>query len=253
MKITVALTPRLLRAPRDHAVAVVDVLRATTSIITMLEGGLLRAIVSDNIQQARKLALNNFSLLCGEVRSRQPAGFDYGNSPAEFAALSFRGKSAVLFTTNGTRALSDASAAPVVLAAALTNRRAAARRLVDEAASRGLDAAVVCAGVERGSAFSLEDTAAAGAIIEAAREHDPAIQLADEAWAALHLWRWYRGDATRMFGQSSHGRSLRELGFEADLAYAAQLDIFDSVPVLYHDGDTKVLRIRAPRARERAN
>ena len=247
MRITVALTPRMLREPRDHAVAVVDVLRATTSIVTMLEGGLLRAIVSDNIQQARKLALNNFSLLCGEVRSRQPAGFDYGNSPAEFAGLSFKGKSAVMFTTNGTRALSAASAAPVVLAAALTNRRAAARRLVDEAAGRGLDAAVVCAGVERGTAFSLEDTAAAGAMVEAAREHDSTIALTDEAWAALHLWRWYRGDALRMLGQSSHGRSLRELGFEGDLRYASQLDIFESVPVLYHDGDVKVLRIRAPR------
>lgn len=237
----------MLREPRDHAVAVVDVLRATTSIVTMLEGGLLRAIVSDNIQQARKLALANFSLLCGEVRSRPPAGFDYGNSPAEFAELSFRGKSAVMMTTNGTKALSAASAAPVVLAAALTNRRAAARRLVDEAARRGIDAAVVCAGVERGTAFSLEDTAAAGAVVDAAREHDATIALTDEAWAALHLWRWYRGDALRMFGQSSHGRSLRELGFEGDLRYAAQLDIFESVPVLYRDGDVKVLRVRAPR------
>src|SRR5512141_1280515 len=251
MRITVALTPRMLREPRDHAVAVVDVLRATTSIVTMLEGGLLRAIVSDNIQHARKLALNNFSLLCGEVRSRPPAGFDYGNSPAEFAGLSFKGKSAVMFTTNGTRALAEASAAPVVLAAALTSRRAAAHRLIDEAASRGLNAAVVCAGVERGTAFRLEDTAAAGAIVEAAHEHDGTIALTDEAWAALHLWRWYRGDALRMFGQSSHGRSLRELGFEGDLRYAAQLDIFESVPVLYHDGDVKVLRVRAPREKAR--
>ncbi len=247
MKITVALTPRLLREPRRHAVAVVDVLRATTSIITMLEGGLLRAIVTDNLRQARKLALNNFSLLCGEIRSTPPAGFDYGNSPAEFAGLSFKGKSAVVFTTNGTRALTAAAEAPVVLAAALTNRRAAAQRLVGEAARRGMDAAVVCAGVERGTAFSLEDTAAAGAIVEAVRQFDPAVELTDESWAALHLWRWYRGDAMRMFGQSAHGRTLRELGFEADLRYAAQVDIFESVPVLYDDGDTKVLRTRLPR------
>ena len=85
MRISVALTPKLLQEPRQHAVAVVDVLRATTSLVTMLENGLLRAIISDNIQHARKLALNNFSLLCGEVNARQPAGFDYGNSPSEFA------------------------------------------------------------------------------------------------------------------------------------------------------------------------
>ena len=197
MRITVALTPKLLREPRQHAVAVVDVLRATTSLVTMLENGLLRAIISDNIQQARKLALSNFSLLCGEVKARPPAGFDYGDSPAEFAALSFKGKSAVLFTTNGTRALAAASEAPFVVAAALVNRRAAAERLVAEAARRKLDIAVVCAGVERGTAFSLEDTAAAGAIVEAAMKTDAALAMTDSSWAALHLWRWYRGDAMR--------------------------------------------------------
>ena len=249
MQISVALTPKLMRDPRRHAVAVVDVLRATTSIIAMHENGLLRAIISENIQQARKLALANFSLLCGEVKARPPAGFDYGNSPAEFAGLSFKGKSAVMMTTNGTRALAAAAEAPFAVAAALTNRTAAARALVSEAAKRGLDIAVVCAGSERGTAFSLEDSATAGAIVEAAVEDDPALHMTDSSWAALHLWRWYRGDALRMFGQSSHGRSLRELGFDDDLRYAAQLDIFESVPVLYHDGDVKALRVRAPRGR----
>jgi phosphosulfolactate phosphohydrolase-like enzyme len=41
------------------------------------------------------------------------------------------------------------------------------------------------------------------------------------------------------------------MGFEGDLRYAAQLDIFESVPVLYHDGDVKVLRVRPPRERAR--
>lgn len=247
MRITVALTPGLLREPKRHAVAVVDVLRATTSAVTMLENGLLRAIVSDNLQKARKLALSNFSLLCGEVRARPPAGFDYGNSPDEFSRLSFRGKSAVLFTTNGTRALTTAAVAPFVAAGALVNRRAVARRLVEEASKRRLDIAVVCAGVERGMAFALEDTLAAGAIVEAVIEHDAALRMTDESWAALHLWHWYRGDAMKAFRQAAHGRGLLALGFEADLRFAAQLDIFESVPVLCHDGDVQVLRTRAPR------
>ncbi len=217
MKITVALTPGLVREPRTQAVAVVDVLRATTSLVAMFEGGLLRAIISRNLQQARKLALNNFALLCGEIRAVPPPGFDYGNSPAEFSQLSFRGKSAVLLTTNGTRAIAAVAAAPVVVAAALTNRRAAAARVVEEAAKRRLDVAVVCAGVEKGTAFSLEDTAAAGSIVEAVRELDATIALTDEAWAALHLWHWYRGDAGRIFGQSKHGRALLEAGFAEDL------------------------------------
>lgn len=247
MKITVALTPKLLADPRSHVVGVVDVLRATSSIVTMLENGLLRAIISDNLQQARRLALDNFSLLCGELKALPPAGFDYGNSPSEFAGLSFKGKSAVLFTTNGTRALMVAVQAPFVVAASLLNRRAAAERLVTEAVARGLDIAIMCAGTERGTAFSLEDTAAAGAMVEAAMEADGALTMTDASWAALHLWHWFKRDPMRVFRQSAHGRALAAIGLESDLAYAAQLDVYDSVPQVYLDGATVVLRTRPPR------
>lgn len=244
MQIEVALTPKLLLQPRRYAVAVVDVLRATTSLVAMHENGLLRSIVSENVQQARQLSRANFSLLCGEVRAVPPAGFDYGNSPAEFSTLSFKGKSAVVMTTNGTKAIAAAAEAPYLIVAALTNRRAAAKRLLEVATTRDLDIALVCAGADRGATFALEDTAAAGAVIEAAHERDPALHLADSAWAALHLWRWYRGDAMRAFRQSRHGRGLLEQGFEPDLRYAARLDISGAVPVLSIENGLRTLRTR---------
>lgn len=252
MKLTVALTPRLLRDPRSSAVAVVDVLRATSSLVVMFDNGLLRAIVAENIQKARRLALANFSLLCGEVKALPPAGFDHGNSPADLSRVSFRGKSAVIMTTNGTRALAAAAQARAAFAASLLNRTAAAERLLAEAARLGVDAAVLCAGNERGTAFSLEDTVAAGAIVDAAREIDPALHLADDAWAAYHLWRWYRGDLARAFRHSAHARALAKMGLERDLAYAAQLDVTSTVPVLQRDGDIVVLRARSTTKKQRA-
>jgi len=249
VQIEVALTPKLLRQPRRYAVAVVDVLRASTSLVAMHENGLLRAIVSENIHQARQLSRANFSLLCGEVKAVPPAGFDYGNSPAEFAALSFKGKSAVMMTTNGTRAIAAAAEAPFVAIAALTNRRAAARRLLDEAARRGIDIAVICAGADRGASFALEDTAAAGAVVEAAHDADPTLHLTDSAWAAFHLWRWYRGDAMRAFRQSRHGRGLLDRGFEPDLRYAARVDVSTAVPALSIEQGLRVLRARPPRTK----
>jgi 2-phosphosulfolactate phosphatase len=248
MEIGVALTPRLMREPRRHAVAVVDVLRATSTLVTMFERGLLRALISDSLRDARQLALRNFSLLCGESKMLPIAGFDYGNSPSEFESLSLKGKSAVLWTTNGTKALGAAAESPAVIAAALLNRRAAASRLVQEARRRHLDAMVLCAGLERGAAFSLEDTVAAGAIVEVAREIEPDIRLADSAWAAYHLWRWYRGDAMRAFRHAAHGRALRAAGFDHDLQFAAQVDVFETVPVLYDEDGVKTMRAR-PRAR----
>jgi 2-phosphosulfolactate phosphatase len=205
---------------------------------------LLRALISDSLRDARQLALRNFSLLCGESKMVQIAGFDYGNSPAEFDALSLKGKSAVFWTTNGTRALGAAAESPAVIAAALLNRRAAARRLLDEAHARKLDALVLCAGLERGAAFSLEDTVTAGAIVEAARELDPALHLADDAWGAYHLWRWYKGDAMHAFGHAAHGRALLAAGFEGDLRYAAQVDAFESVPVLFDEDGVKTMRVK---------
>ena len=88
--------------------AVVDVLRATTSLVTMFDRGLARAIIPDTLRDARALALSHFSLLCGESKALPLAGFDYGNSPAEFATLSLKDKSAVLWTTNGTKAIAAA-------------------------------------------------------------------------------------------------------------------------------------------------
>jgi 2-phosphosulfolactate phosphatase len=247
MKISVALVPKLFRDPRQHVAAVVDVLRATSSLVAMFDRGLSRAIIPDTLRDARALALRNFSLLCGEAKALPIAGFDYGNSPAEFSQLALRGKSAVLWTTNGTKAIGAVAESPLVIAAALTNREAAAGRLVNEATRRKLDIAIVCAGLDRGQLFSLEDDVVAGAIVEAVREIRGDVQMADSAWAALHLWRWYRGDAMRMFRHAAHGRALGRMGFEADLEFAARADVSSVVPVLTMEDGVKTLRVRSAR------
>lgn len=252
MKISVALTPKLLCEPQSHVIAVVDVLRATSSLVAMFDSGLLRAIIADNLRDARNLALRNFSLLCGEAKALPIAGFDYGNSPAQFAGLSLKGKSAVLWTTNGTKAIAAASPSPAVAVAALTNRRAAAARLLDEATARRLDIAVVCAGLDRGTAFSLEDSVSAGAIVEAVHEADGSVAMADSAWEAMLLWQWYSGDAMRAFRQSVHGRALLAMGFEADLTHSAQIDVSDAVPMLTVEDGVKTLRVHDRRKKRRA-
>jgi 2-phosphosulfolactate phosphatase len=243
VRIHVALTPKMLLEPATHAIAVVDVLRATTSLVAMFDRGLSRAIVAETLRDARKLSLEKLSLLCGESKGLPLAGFDHGNSPAEFASLTLKNKSAVLWTTNGTRALAAAAQAPFVAAAALTNRRAASRRLVAEAERRSIDVQVLCAGTERGTAFALEDTAVAGALVDEMMALAPAARLSDSAWAARHLWRFYRGEASRAFRHAAHGRALAALGFDHDLEYAAQVDVSDVVPLLAIEDGLKTMRV----------
>jgi len=91
--------------------------------------------------------------------------------------------------------------------------------------------------------------AAAGAIVEAVCEIDAAVAMSDEAYAALHLWHWYRRDAMQMFRESAHARTLRRIGFEDDLQHASQVDVTSAVPVLYDDHGVNVLRVHAPRWR----
>ena len=115
--------------------------------------------------------------------------------------------------------------------------------LVRQASRRRLDIAVVCAGLERGQLYSLEDNVAAGAIVEAARTLMPKLEMTDSAWAAQHLWRWYRGEPGRAFRDAADGRALARMGFEHDLELAANVDASASVPMLKLENDVKTLRV----------
>ena len=141
MKIDAALLPHQW-FDQPHSVCVlVDVLRASSSIVTLFERGCTRVLAAANIEEARELG-HRFPdhLLCGEKNGLPPEGFHYGNSPAEFSKLDLSGRSAVLATSNGTRVLAALAEAPTVLVGCLLNRTAVARAAVEIAWRDGLDA-----------------------------------------------------------------------------------------------------------------
>src|SRR5579862_1435284 len=72
---------------------VVDVLRATTSIITLFDRGATSIGLAESVEAARAAAKDiPGAVLCGEVGGLPPYGFDYGNSPVEFSGVDFKGK-----------------------------------------------------------------------------------------------------------------------------------------------------------------
>jgi 2-phosphosulfolactate phosphatase len=234
MKLDVAFLPRLLSDPRASVCVMIDVLRASTSIVTLLAGGAQEIVVAESPSAARRIARQEPGryVLAGEENGLAPRGFDYGNSPSEFAALDVTGQHFILSTTNGTRALQRLAASPLVLVGALVNASAVTRTLLAEAGARRLDAALVCAGLSRGKRLSLEDAVAAGALADRALEDDAGLELTDGALIAHRLYRSYRGDALAAFRRSEHGRALIALGFAHDLDFCAQADRFDAVPRL---------------------
>jgi 2-phosphosulfolactate phosphatase len=255
MKLDVAFLPSLLRDPGRYVCVVVDVLRASSSLVVLLERGVEEVLLAGSIGEARRLAHERpHYLLCGERGGLPPRGFHCGNSPVEFAGLGLAGRRAILCTSNGTKALARATAAPLVLVGALLNATAVGRAAAEAAAERGLGVAVVCSGDEGGTAFSLEDALAAGAIVDTVvglgRETPPRqapvrarLELSDGALAALTIYRAHQGQEQAALRATSHARDLEALGFGEDLSFCARRDAFAVVPYLQRDEEGRpVLR-----------
>ncbi len=245
MRIDVAILPGQRFDASASVCVVVDVLRASSSIVTLLERGCETVVAASDIAEARKLhrAAPGY-LLCGEADGLPPKGFDYGNSPAEFSHLDLAGKSAILATSNGTRVLAAlASESPAVLVGCLLNRAAVARAALVIAAERGLDVTVVCSAAYGGSVFVLEDALGAGAIVDAALAIDPGLAAGDAArfaWGAFAISQARIGEAVR---SAYHAQELTDAGLEADVAYCGQLDTSAVVPLLERaDGGVLMLR-----------
>lgn len=224
------------------AVAVVDCLRATTTICAALAAGCAAVVPLEEEGAARRRAAADGAVLAGERACLPPPGFDLGNSPGDFRPAVVAGREVVLWTTNGSRALAKAAAsqAGLVLAFALVNAAATARHLAHADCPR---LAIVCAGTEGG--FALDDAFAAGALLERlSRRHGVALALDDAAGAALFLYRGAGEGARAVLDGSAAAARLRERALEADIAFAAREDAIDVVAVW----ESGALRAAAPGA-----
>jgi 2-phosphosulfolactate phosphatase len=230
MRVHVALTPEDASAVRlaGWAALVVDVLRATTTVVAACAAGCARIIpVADAAaarQRAAALAPDEV-LLAGERGGEPVPGFALGNSPLEYTPERVRGRTIVFTTTNGTALMLSAGAATEAAAAALTNVNAAALW----ALARGRDVAVLCAGDS--GAFSLEDAVCAG-LIAARLAATPGAELSSAAEAALGLGAYYGSRLDRLRGASRWARRLAHGGRSADVEACLQRDVSEMVPLI---------------------
>ncbi len=229
MRLDVALLPeRVDRGALSAAtVLVVDVLRASTTMIAALGHGCAGIVpVADPDEAHRRArALGAGALVAGERKGLMIEGFDLGNSPLEMTRERVGGATLVFTTSNGTAALLAARGAAAVGVAALVNLSAAAAW----ARGHGRDVTVICSG-DRGK-VSLEDTVCAGLLIDALLRQEPAAALTDTARGAVEVARGYGKAVARLADDSSWGRSLAAAGRAADLAACLQLDTSTLVPV----------------------
>jgi 2-phosphosulfolactate phosphatase len=225
------LTPQDVQG---RVVAVIDVLRASTTIATALAHGAKAVIPFESSEEAvtrsKQLERGAF-LLAGERRMLKMEGFDLGNSPLEHTAEAVEGKTVLLTTTNGTKALLAVQGARDVVVASYVNLTGVSTML--RAALRGgADITLVCAGQDR--QFALEDAACAGRYVYNISKRLADVELNDAALAASLIDRKYGDNLMRLFNTAAHGRALAAAGFEGDLAACAAVDSYPVIPI-YQD------------------
>jgi len=232
LRVDVALLPSLVPAPlpeRCHVV-VIDVVRASTTLVAALAAGCDGVRPVADLALARRLAGELGALLVGERGGLPPEGFDLGNSPGDFTDEACGGRPVVLTTTNGTYAVEACRGAERLLAGSLVNAEATARALVAGGAEEVL---LVCAG--SGGAVAADDVAAAGCIagslaLQAGAEPSDATRI------AAALFDCWSHDLKGLLERSLSGRKLAAVGLDRDLPGCAQVDAIGIVAELDTQG-----------------
>jgi 2-phosphosulfolactate phosphatase len=270
MHLEVACLPRDATRLGERVALVIDVIRATTTLVTMFERGCRTVALANSVESARA-ALQRppagpetraSALLIGEVAGLPPADFAYGNSPVALADADLSGADLIFSTTNGTKALVAAEGAAAIVAACLRNGRAAVALALELAQAAQADLSIICAGRAAGAQQGLDDLICAGYLVEqilaqtggliaawqpdadfaatVPRSEQPAdrIALDDSALVALRLYRSVVADPLRprpdeierVFFESSAGQGLTRLNLAADVSFCAQIDVSEVVP-----------------------
>jgi 2-phosphosulfolactate phosphatase len=250
MKLDVIPSPKYIKkdALKGCLCAVVDVLRATSSITTALVSGAKEVRPYVSADEARREAAKlpgAIRLLGGEEMGELIPGFDLGNSPFEYLDRERVGNKVIYFyTTNGSGAIRKAfeeSGNPVYIAA-LLNLSAVSSAMVKTASAgkfRGIG--ILCSG--RKGEISEEDNFCAGLMVDRIRHGLKALGIATElggvASAAARYAVSNRGHGLDILRESEHGQYLESLGFGDDLVFASRMDFYDAVPVF--DGERVIL------------
>jgi 2-phosphosulfolactate phosphatase len=229
----------MTRPPRvdGGSVVVIDVLRASTTIVTALANGAAEVVPCLHVDEALRMSAEDPAqdpkpLLGGERGGQVIPGFDLGNSPREYTREVVAGRRIYFTTTNGTRAIMQCRGMSRVAIGSFLNLSAVCRSI-------GGDGFVelLCAGTR--DAISRDDVLLAGAIVQGVLQiKGDRYKLNDSARLALEAWSYVRADglSRERLAATLHdtigGRDLIEIGQALDLISAAEIDRFDVVPLL---------------------
>lgn len=240
MKIDVLFTP--VQADElfftGKTTVVIDVLRASTTIIKALSNGAKEVVPVGTVEFAVKVSGGIFggqTLLGGERNTKKIEGFALGNSPLEYIVEIVSGKSIVFYSTNGSRAIVKAKYSTNLFICSFNNLKAVAKHLIN----LNEDVVILCSG--NNNFFNLEDSVCAGMLINELKSSNKDFELTDASTSAITLFKSFGKNIIKMLSETDHGKLLIENGFKDDLKACAELDSTDVIP--FYSGNTlKVLK-----------
>ncbi len=215
----------------NKTVVVIDVLRATTVMITALKNGAKNVIPvltpEEAFKKKEELGANNV-VLGGERKALPIEGFDYGNSPISYTPEVIKNKTLIITTTNGTRAIVNSQSANKLYVGAFINDMAVVNLLENET-----DIVLVASGSH--DFFTLEDSLCAGKIAFELQNKFNA-KLTDGAIAMASLYKNYENNIHDINSKGKHYKRLTDIGANEDLTYCLTSNLTDVVPVLNKNG-----------------
>lgn len=227
------LSPALLHLYdlSNSTVVIIDVFRATSTIVTALYNGAKSVIPVDSVSECIRLGKQIDSITAGERDGRVAEGLEYGNSPFEYPKEFIEGKTLVLTTTNGTKLLQMAlnNNANSIIAGSFANLSAVCDFLV----AQKKPVVLGCAAWK--DKVNIEDSLFAGAVINRIKSHFSI--KCDSSLIAESLYLQAIPDLYQYVKDKniSHYQRLSSFGLEKDIAYCLTEDQAN-VLVLYEEG-----------------
>lgn len=206
-------------------VVAIDVLRATSAICAALDSGVEKIIPVSTLEEAIEYRRKGY-LVGAERNGEIVEGFEFGNSPFSLMEERFHGKTLVLSTTNGTRAINIASKTHTVVVGSLLNLDALSSWLIQQ----DDNVLLLCSGWK--DKFNLEDTICAGALTEALLATNKFKSDEDSTIAAMFLYQSARDNYFSFLKHSSHRRRLKRLNLNRDIKYCLTPNQTEVIPIL---------------------
>ncbi len=220
-------------AEKKNVIIIVDVLRCSSTIISLLAKGAKEIFIAKSLREAKELHLKlKNSILVGERHGFKPKGFNFGNSPLEFTEEDVKGKTIILTTTSGAKAIYATKSNEFNFIGAFLNVNFVSKAAFEKAKEKSTSISLIASGKK--SEFSLEDFICCGAIASELINFE-AVKADDGVKAAILTWNYAKQNLKEIIKSGNHAKYLIEKGFEKDVEFCSNINALNIVPV-YRNG-----------------